>query len=205
MCRAFSFPAEVMAAPPTGMAPIASHSRCTESPALRRITPARPPPSLRSLLAALTMASASISVRSPCCKTILSSMLIAKMISAAGDDGRAGALQRVRTDAIPGLQQAQRGAARRLLRFGRHGQLRQHLAAGEVVAVLIGIDDVPIDSGQFALPDAVEEGEKLHIPAAAHGFSRDKGRGDAFGRSRQRAQIGQYRAGRVERTKAIER
>src|ERR1700730_2719916 len=150
MCRAFSFPAEVMAAPPTGTAPISLHSRCTESPALRRITPARPPPSLRSLLAALTMASTSISVRSPCCKTILSSMLIAKMISAAGDDGRAGALQRVRTDAIAGLQQAKRGAAGCLLRFRRRGQLRQYFASGEVVAVLIGIDDVAIECGQFA-------------------------------------------------------
>ena len=55
-------------------------SRCTRcwiaSPPLRRITPARPPPSCRSLFAALTMASTSISVRSPCSKTILSAKLM---------------------------------------------------------------------------------------------------------------------------------
>src|SRR4029077_136745 len=156
MCRAFSFPAEVMAAPPTGMAPIASHSRCTESPALRRITPARPPPSLRSLLAALTMASASISVRSPCCKTMVSVMFMAHtMIAerpaafvvcglATGDDGGAGGLQRFRTNAVAGLEQSQSGAAGGLLCLGRVGELCQHRAPGEMVAVLIGIDDVAI-------------------------------------------------------------
>src|ERR1700680_5337074 len=104
------------------------------SPALRRMTPARPPPSLRSLLAALTMASTSLSVRSPCCNTIFSAMVMAPlMISeqgmgpgelrfyqlAARNNGRAGALQSIRTNAITGLEQAQRGVAGGLLLFGR--------------------------------------------------------------------------------------
>src|SRR6266566_9547043 len=211
MCRAFSFPAEVMAAPPTGLVPIASHSRCTASPALRRITPARPPPSLRSLFAAFTMASASISVRSPCCKMIFSAILMAHMIiseldfgprstsfcdSAARNHRGAGACERIRPDAIAGFEQAQRGAAGGLLRFRHGGQLCQHGAAGAVVAVFVGIDDVAIESGQFALPDAVEESEKLHVSAPAHGFARHKRGGNAFGCSRELAQIIQHRAGR---------
>src|SRR4029077_172593 len=48
------------------MLPKSSHSRWISSPPLRRMAPATPPPRMRSLLAALTMASTSISVRSPC-------------------------------------------------------------------------------------------------------------------------------------------
>src|SRR5437660_11821254 len=54
------------------MLPIASHSRWISSPPLRRIAPATPAPKTKSLLAALTMASVSISVRSPCWMTIFS-------------------------------------------------------------------------------------------------------------------------------------
>src|ERR1700745_34904 len=107
------------------------------SPALRRITPARPPPSLRSLLAALTMASTSLSVTSPCCNTIFSAMVRTPLIIseqdlgpsalrlAARNDGRTGALQGIRTNAITGLEQAQRSAAGGLLRFRGGGDLRQ--------------------------------------------------------------------------------
>src|SRR5579862_1820323 len=55
-----------MAAPPTGIVPISLHSACIFGPPLRRIAPATPPPSCRSLFAAFTIASVSISVRSPC-------------------------------------------------------------------------------------------------------------------------------------------
>src|SRR5208282_1036020 len=48
------------------MLPIASHSPWIAGPPLRRIAPATPPPSCRSLFAALTIASTSASVRSPC-------------------------------------------------------------------------------------------------------------------------------------------
>src|SRR5713101_4589754 len=51
---------------------MASHSRWISSPPLRRMAPATPPPRIRSLFAALTMASVSISVKSPCWMTILS-------------------------------------------------------------------------------------------------------------------------------------
>src|SRR5258708_21692620 len=54
------------------MLPMASHSRWIASPPLRRIAPATPPRSCRTLFAALTMASTSISVRSPCMRTIFS-------------------------------------------------------------------------------------------------------------------------------------
>ena len=64
--RAFKFPPDVIAAPPTGIVPISSHSAWICGPPLRRIAPATPPPSCRSLFAALTIASVSISVRSPC-------------------------------------------------------------------------------------------------------------------------------------------
>src|ERR1700683_2046093 len=49
-----------------GIEPISLHSRWIVSPPFRRIAPATPPPNCRSLLAAFTMASVSISVRSPC-------------------------------------------------------------------------------------------------------------------------------------------
>src|SRR5215472_943916 len=70
--RAFNFPAVVMAAYPTGMLPISLHSRWMASPPLRRMAPATPPPRIKSLFAALTMASVSISVKSPCWMRILS-------------------------------------------------------------------------------------------------------------------------------------
>src|SRR5205807_2151458 len=70
--RAFNFPPVVMAAYPTGMLPISSHSRWMASPPFRRMAPATPPPRIKSLFAALTMASVSISVRSPCWMRILS-------------------------------------------------------------------------------------------------------------------------------------
>src|SRR6266852_1509427 len=54
------------------MLPISSHSRWISSPPLRRMAPATPPPKIKSLLAAFTMASVSISVKSPCWITILS-------------------------------------------------------------------------------------------------------------------------------------
>src|SRR5438105_9931881 len=69
---AFSFPPLVIAAYPTGMVPISLHSRWMASPPFRRIAPATPPPRIKSLFAALTMTSVSISVRSPCWMTILS-------------------------------------------------------------------------------------------------------------------------------------
>src|ERR1700733_13797468 len=49
-----------------GIEPISLHSRWIASPPFRRIAPATPPPNCRSLLAAFTTASVSISVRSPC-------------------------------------------------------------------------------------------------------------------------------------------
>src|SRR5690348_422532 len=54
------------------MLPISLHSRWISSPPFRRMAPATPPPKIKSLFAALTMASVSISVRSPCWITILS-------------------------------------------------------------------------------------------------------------------------------------
>src|SRR3984893_18807549 len=65
-----------MAAPPIGMLPIALHFRWIASPPFRRMAPATPPPSCKSLFAALTMASTSISVRSPCIRIIFSLILM---------------------------------------------------------------------------------------------------------------------------------
>src|SRR5260370_33110853 len=56
------------------MLPIASHSRWISSPPLRRMAPATPAPRIKSLLAALTIESVAISVRSPCWITILSAI-----------------------------------------------------------------------------------------------------------------------------------
>src|SRR5437588_1202404 len=70
--RAFNFPPEVIAAYPTGIVPISLHSLWMASPPFRRIAPATPPPKIKSLFAALTMASVSFSVRSPCSMSILS-------------------------------------------------------------------------------------------------------------------------------------
>jgi hypothetical protein len=91
-------------------------------------------------------------------------------------------LQRIRTNTITRLEQAQRGAAGGLLRFRGGGDLGQHSATGAMVTVLIGIDDVAIKRGQVALADAIEKHEELDIPPAAHGFSCDKRSGNAFGR-----------------------
>src|SRR5215472_3845059 len=70
--RAFNFPPVVMAAYPTGMLPISLHSRWISSPPFRRMAPATPPPRIKSMFAALTIASVSISVRSPCSMMIRS-------------------------------------------------------------------------------------------------------------------------------------
>src|SRR3990167_541053 len=70
--RAFRLPPLVMTASPMGMGPILLHSSWIEGPPFRLIAPATPPPSIRSLFAAFTMASTSISVRSPCSIIIFS-------------------------------------------------------------------------------------------------------------------------------------
>src|SRR5713226_7632055 len=64
--RALNLPPPVMAASPTSMGLIARHSAWICGPPAFAIAPATPPPSSRSLLAALTMASTSCCVRSPC-------------------------------------------------------------------------------------------------------------------------------------------
>src|SRR5580658_4276710 len=56
------------------MLPISLLSCWMMSPPFRRIAPATPPPCCRSLLAALTIASVSISVKSPCTMTIREAM-----------------------------------------------------------------------------------------------------------------------------------
>ena len=66
--------------------------------------------------------------------------------------------ERVRPHAVSRFQQAQCGSPRRLLCFGRCGQLCQYRAAGEVVPFLVGVNDVAIERGQFAEAGAVEEG-----------------------------------------------
>src|SRR6185503_3671879 len=58
-------PPEVTTAVPSGTVPILWHSSWTCWPATRRIAPETPPPMTRSLLAELTMASASTVVMSP--------------------------------------------------------------------------------------------------------------------------------------------
>src|ERR1700674_46184 len=64
--RAFNVPPPVMAASPTSTGPSLRHSAWICGPPARAIAPATPPPNSRSLLAALTMASTSCCVRSPC-------------------------------------------------------------------------------------------------------------------------------------------
>src|ERR1700730_12818964 len=74
-----------------------------------------------------------------------------------------------------------------------------------MVTVLIGIDDIAIKRGKFALADAIEKCEELHIPPAAHGFSRDKRTGNAFGRRLEGSEISQHRTRWIERPKAVQR
>src|SRR5712692_2897734 len=64
-------PPVVTAASPSGIEPMRSQSSSTRGPPLRRIAPATPAPRIRSLLAALTIASTAISVMSPWVKKIL--------------------------------------------------------------------------------------------------------------------------------------
>src|ERR1700688_973644 len=68
---ALSFPAPVIAASPIGIGPSLSHSAWIDGPPFARIAPATPPPRIRSLFAALTIASTGASVRSPLRNTIL--------------------------------------------------------------------------------------------------------------------------------------
>jgi hypothetical protein len=63
---ALSLPPVVMTAPPTKVPPIRSHSSWMRGPPFLRIAPATPPPRTSWALAALTIASVSISVMSPC-------------------------------------------------------------------------------------------------------------------------------------------
>src|SRR4029077_15323032 len=73
-----------------------------------------------------------------------------------------------------------------------------------MVTVLVGIDDIAIKRGKFALADAIEKCEELHIPPAAHGFSRDKRSGNAFWRRLEGSEIDQHRARRIEGPKAVQ-
>src|SRR5436190_5005145 len=80
---ALRFPPVVTAAAPKAMGPMRSHSSSIRGPPLRRIAPATPAPRIRSLLAALTIASTATSVMSPLMKWILAGIADRRILQPA--------------------------------------------------------------------------------------------------------------------------
>src|ERR1700688_227440 len=146
------------------MLPIASHSRWISSPPLRPIAPATPPPSCRSLFAALTMASVSMSVRSPCWITIASASVLF-MFSFTFFES----CHRLRTLCDPRLSLAAAGCHG--LFVAREGNFQAH-AAANLAASRDGFLGSLAPFDQFQTPGSLSVREKAH-PNASLGAKRD--------------------------------
>ena len=109
-----------------------------------------------------------------------------------------------RAHLVANFQHPPGGTPRRLLLLNCNRQPRKHPATGQVMPLLIRIDDVAIKLRELFLSDGFQELQELRVAPCTHGFARHQGCRDALDRGFERPQVNQQRAGRIERVKVFQ-